>query len=281
MITSLTEEQIALFPSYRDKWVNIGMNTDPLDLEKAKIAARLCYEKVGLVCPETFYVADSPVHALEVIQGIYPEATKSEIFESFMHGNHEAGWLSYYDYMLNVLDIKECEIIQGLLDLSQHCGWWSAFEDCVVFQHRPVEIHLDQQNRIHNDNGPCIRYRDNFSIWAIDGHIVTEQIVMSPETLTVDQINKETNADIRSIMLDRYGWINYIKNSGAKLIDSRKNDVEGTMEALYETTFGKRLVATCVTGRIFSMGVPENHKTCVSAQSWLGHDRKVNVIGRT
>ena len=63
---------------------------------------------------------------------------------------------------------------------------------------------------------------------------------------------------------------------------SRKNAVEGTLEALYKTPKGEqRLVVTCPTGRLFALGVPPEVETCEAAQVWLGGDKKMNVIART
>ena len=112
---------------------------------------------------------------------------------------------------------------------------------------------------------------------------------MRPETLTVSQIDGETNGDIQSIMIDRYGWPKYLKVINAKCIDTRDNDVEGTKEALYSTPkHGKRLVVTCTTGRMFVLGVPDNITKCDKAQSWMGPQelvntkvKKFNVIART
>jgi hypothetical protein len=107
---------------------------------------------------------------------------------------------------------------------------------------------------------------------------------MRPETLTVKQIHAETNADIQSIMLNRFGWHRYIVDTAAKLLDNRHNYVENTKEALYDCgTQGLRLLVTCPSGRVFSKGIGPGIKTCQAAQSWLGNDveNKFNIIGRT
>lgn len=289
MITELTPEQESRFEFYRNKWINIGLNTDPCDFETSKKYAKMCYESVGLVCPDKFLVADSPVHAIEIIKELYPEANANEALGTMMFGNQDGYWLSYYDYMLNELGIKECEKLVGLIKLAESCGWWSAFEDAVVLQHRPIEIHMNN-NVLHNESGPSVKYRDNYCVWSINGHTVTEQIVMKPETLTVSQIDQETNADIQSIMIDRLGWTNFLRMINAKCLDFRDNEVEGTKEALYQTPkHGNRLVVNCPTGRIFCKGVPDNVNTCEASQKWLGVDvaqkwlknKVVNVLART
>ena len=62
-IESLTEAQIAQLPIYRDKWLKIGLSTDPLDFEAAKAAAMKCYKLAGLEAPKYFYRFQSPYSA--------------------------------------------------------------------------------------------------------------------------------------------------------------------------------------------------------------------------
>lgn len=291
MITSLTPAQEAQLEVYKNKWIEIGLDRGPCDFDKAKQYVKMAYEAAGEKCPDAFYLADSPMAAINLeleLRGIkesddgYHEARK-QAPDNQIFGSHEAPWLSYYDYMWNVLDIQSCKPLEGLMELSKVCGWWAPFDTCVILQHRHEELHLDQEGRLHREDGPAIRYRDGYSVWAINGLRVTEQIVMRPETLTVDQIHGEQNLEIQAIMVERLGWDKYIAMSGAKLLDRKSNEVEGTKEALYQTQIGgKRLVATCTTGRIFTMGpIPDEARTCEEAQFLLGGRKKLNVIGRT
>lgn len=282
MIDSLTPEQEELFEVYRDKWIAIGTSCEPCDFEQAKHYARLAYKAAGLTCPEVFYLVDSPMASCE-LEAKLTGLTKSEVIGNQVFGSHDAGWLSYYDCIWNVLGVKDCAALEGLIGIAKNCGWWSPYEECVIFQHRHSELHLDKEGRIHNENGPAMLYRDGYCVWGIHGNRVTAQIVMRPETLTVEQIHKEPNQDVRSIMVDRFGWIRYIKESGAELIDNRFNVIENTKEALYKSRLGSRLVVTCTTGRVFSLGVPDNITNCEQAQRWLGRDERgvFNVIGRT
>jgi len=222
-IDKLTPEQEALIPVYRDKWIAIGKSCEPCDLEQSKHFARLAYAAAGLECPEKFYLVDSPMAAakLEVnLRGENPNATNLQTaINNQVFGYHEAGWLSYYEFMLEVVGIKECEKLEGLIGLAKNCGWWSPYDDCVIFQHRHSELHTDDNFRLHNESGPAVRYRDGYSVWAIDGIRVNEKIVMRPETLTVQEINAESNQDVRSIMINRFGWARYLQESKAECID--------------------------------------------------------------
>ena len=127
----------------------------------------------------------------------------------------------------------------------------------------------------------AVKFADGWGLWQIDGIRLDEQIVMRPETQTIQQINNERNADVQTIRVERFGWERYLRESNAELLDSRTNDLEGTKEALDASPLGKRLVATCVTAKLVQMGVPENINSCEEAQRWLQGDKPFNVITRT
>lgn len=280
-IENLTKAQENKFPKYVDKWTKIGLSTTDIDIVEIKKCIKKIYNAANIDnVPETIHIVDSPLACIHLdmqLSGL----NKDECLSNLCFGNNDASWLSFYDYFKRELHIKECDRMDGLFELSLCCGWWSPREHYVIVCRKPTEIHLNSLGVLHNDKGMSVKYVDNFGVWSIDGNIVNEQIVMSPETLTIDQIHKESNMDVRTIMINRFGWPRYIKETKSNLLDTRRNDIEGTIEALYSTKFGKRLLVTCPTGRIFSLGVPDTVNNCVTAQSWLGNDRKLNVIART
>ena len=60
MIEKLTPEQTARFPEFADKWIKIGLSTEPADRPRAEAAIRLMYEAGGLLPPEKIVWFDSP-----------------------------------------------------------------------------------------------------------------------------------------------------------------------------------------------------------------------------
>jgi hypothetical protein len=282
MIEKLTEAQEQMLEVYKDKWLAIGLSTEPCNVEETKKWVKVAYKNVDLKEPTNFYHAKGPSEALEIFKEI--TGSTSGFFSHSMYGSQEAGWLGYYEYFWKEVGIEECSIIEPLVNIAKNCGWWHAYEEFVLLQDRPQEIHMNEDAVLHNDNGPSVLYRDGFKVWSIDGYRVNEKIVMRPNELTVDEIHSESNADVQSIMVDRYGWENYIENIDAKLVDYRDNYIENTKEALYDCgTLGMRLLVTCPTGRVFTKGILPGITSCEAAQNWLGNDseKTYNVIGRT
>jgi hypothetical protein len=134
---------------------------------------------------------------------------------------------------------------------------------------------------LHNESGPSVLWADGYSIYTIKGVAVDEQIVMRPESQTVEQIRKEKNEEVKRIRIERYGWERFIKEVKAEVMDRRTNDVDGTREALFSLPDGIRtFVGRCrSTGRVYFLEVDPEVKTCEQAQVWLRGDRIGNCIG--
>lgn len=94
---------------------------------------------------------------------------------------------------------------------------WMHEKFCMVSDF-PEALHVDQQNRPHFAHGPSHRWRDGWELYYWHGVKVTEQIIMRPDTLTAAQIESEQNAEVRRVMIERYGTARYLKESGAELV---------------------------------------------------------------
>ena len=159
----------------------------------------------------------------------------------------------------------------GWVDLARSCFWWWPYHGICIVCDRPAEIHSPDGQRLHHDAGPAVRFRDGWSIWAIGGVVVDEQVVLHPESQSLHQIRGERNAEVRRIRIERFGWDRYLAEVGAVAIDRRRNDVEATLETLMRTPDGERvLVCACPsTARVYALEVPWTIETCEMAQIWL------------
>jgi len=99
------------------------------------------------------------------------------------------------------------------LALSSGWTWWH--DDVCAISDRIGSISRDSRFRLHNENGPASAYPDGWSIYAVHGIVVQRRIIESPETITAKEIQDENNAEIRRIMLDKFGIPRYIQEVGA------------------------------------------------------------------
>ena len=200
-----------------------------------------------------------------------------------LYGQHDANWLAFYDFFRRHCGLVEITApLVGLASLARAACWALPHEHICWVSERPSRLLFAADGlTLHSDSGPSVEFPDGWALWHVNGIAVDEQIVMRPETQSVAQIDGEKNADVRAVRIERFGWLRYIKESGAAPVDESKNFVTGCPEALYRMRDGsQRLVAVCPTGRTFVMGVPASIETCEQAQRWLA-PKNVNIIAAT
>ena len=103
-------------------------------------------------------------------------------------------------------------------------GWLWPHKDFVMVCEPPVQLHMEAAPapgqrfpRLHAENGPAILWRDGTALWFMRGVRLTQQIVEQPGTITAEQIRAETNAEVRRVMIDRFGAARYLRAIDAKV----------------------------------------------------------------
>jgi hypothetical protein len=202
-----------------------------------------------------------------------------------IYGNHDASWLAFLDVVSHLDDIKEKEKIYPLLELAKQCGWSNCYEDFVVLQDRPEKITFNDDNLLHNINGPSIKYRDGFTVYSYNGRRIPARIITDQKSLTVEKIQNEPNSEYRRIMREIYGEGKYLQDSKAKLIDA---DCEGARKGaayrcLLEDSEGRRfLVGTDgSTTRTYYMEVDAEITTCKKAHENLSGFNEELIVNKS
>lgn len=279
-INELTDAQKEQLSVYRDKWIKIGLSTDPANREEAEKAIKLSYQLAGLKEPEKIIWSESPF-AQGIIRGLYlnnddikksvdpsiydsifspkwisfscqiwdsiknsiPKEIKDSIISSARdsvnasgYGQHDAGFLSFYEYFREVLNLKEqTEKITGLIGISKNAGWYIPHEKVCFICERHSIVNRNDSGRLHSLTGPAVMYPDGWAVYSVNGVRVPEYVIKNPETITIKKIEKEENAEIRRVMIDQYDREfkgRYINDSGAKII-SKDTDKFGRERILY------------------------------------------------
>ena len=269
-IEKLTAEQEARFGEYVDKWLDIGLSTEPVDFEKAKEAACLSYRLAGLPEPVNFHIADSPVDAIRLIKTLDSSKSSSDIFNEMSYGAQDAGWLSLYNFFQEVVGLECTNKLQGLMDLSKNSGWVSFYEDTVVFQHRPEVIKFDDQNRLHCEDGPAIRYRDGYSVYSWHGTRIPAEWIEKKSELTAKIALTWENIEQRRCACEIIGWAKILRELDSKVIDSDEDPMIGNLLEANIPGIGREkfLQVLCGTGRTFAIPVPPECKTALEGNAW-------------
>jgi hypothetical protein len=138
----------------------------------------------------------------------------------YQGGNMWSAWDCYLTAARDVLglNLPPHEKYAAWEECAQLGGFRLMHPEFCMVSDFPERLSKDEQNRPHCDDGPSHRWRDGWSLWFIHGVAVTEQIVMRPDTLTIAQIDGETNAEVRRVMIQRYGIARYVQESGAEVV---------------------------------------------------------------
>ena len=133
-------------------------------------------------------------------------------------------WEVLYDFAQEI-GVKYTEETQAKLKLwinqATHCHFWYPYDNVVLASERPASINLDIAGRLHSHDRLAIGYSDGWGIHASHGLRVPEYIIERPYEITIEKIYAEQNAEIRRVMIERYGMTRYIHDSGADVVDSR------------------------------------------------------------
>lgn len=276
-IESLTAEQTAKMPEYVKKWTDIGLSTEPVDFDKAKAAICQAYKLAGLAEPTNFHVVDSPMAAIKLIQKLDPKQKPKDIFDNMIYGAHDASWLGFYQFFRDEVGIEDCHKLDGLIDLANYCGWLNVYEDTVVFQHRPEVIKFDDQKRLHNPDGPAIRYRDGYSVYAWHGVRIPAEWIEQKNKLTAKTALTWQNIEQRRAACEILGWAKILKELDSKVVDEDGDPEIGTLLEVDIPEIGREkfLRVLCGTKREFALPVPPEMKTALEANAWtFGFDSK-------
>ena len=275
MIESLTKDQEARMAEFRDKWIAIGLSTEPADRKRAEEGVKLAYAAGGLEPPKEIYWVESPFAGLKKAAELSGDAS-DELSQLYRcgYGQHDASWLSFYDFFGEVLGIDVSKM-KGLMEIGQSCGWWWPFDDVCVLADRAEELKLDDRGRLHNITGPAMKFRDGFAIYAIHGvRLVDGSWIEDRAKLTVDAIDRESNAEIRRVMIETFGAARFIQEGNSTLVDTSKfgklwtRAVGEQDEPLVMVELQNSTAEPDGTFKTYHLRVPPTTKTAQEAVAW-------------
>jgi len=146
---------------------------------------------------------------------------KFDYMGTWFNGQQDAYWVSFYHFS-EFIGAKFGKKTSNGLDvwkrITRSCHWFYPFNDFCLISDKPQSLSRDEQGRLHSLNSAALSYPDGWSIYAVHGVRVPESVIMRPSAITVDKITNEQNAEIRRVMLDKFGWDRYLVESGAKAI---------------------------------------------------------------
>ena len=140
-------------------------------------------------------------------------------------GNSDCHWAGYYEFYKDVFGLKPDEpvLFNILIAMTKELHWFLPYEKVCVVSDFPVAIHKNQ-NGLHKNGAPALRYKDGMSVWALNGVRVSQVIAETPaDKLDAQLLLKEPNIDIRREIVRKIGIERVCRDLGAKTIDRETN----------------------------------------------------------
>ena len=273
MIKSINKKQESKLELYRIKWTDIGLSTSPINRERAINAVNLMYEIGDISPPKNILFAKSPIDCLKVINDFAHSIGEEpisydELYESFVFGSNEASSIAFYEYMEEVLGVKNLEKIKGLKEVVKECGWVACFDEVAVICEKPLYIRMNENEVLHCEDGPSIRFSDGFEVYSWNGVKVPKKFIM--KEITAAEALKEENLELRRCACEILGWETILQELNPKVINKDDDPEIGELVEVEIPDIGreKYLRVQCGTGRMFAIPVPPNMKTALQANAW-------------
>ncbi len=209
---------------FRAQWGLIylrGLLADSLSSEFCAQISDEMRTKLNAICKERLK-ADRTMHFFprqydQPMEGLFSAADES------LSQPGDMGQLGHISFVLKHLPVERKPEMRSIFDwttLKENVFHIDAFEKICFLCELPTESLVNERGQLHNDSGPAMRFADGFEIYAINGVVIPKDAMMASAKLTVDQIDKEQNVEVRRILIQRYGMERYLKDSSAVEIDS-------------------------------------------------------------
>lgn len=340
-IDELTEEQRAQMGPWAEKWIQIGLSTEPADWERFEKCAKDCYRYADLDPNVPVVRVPSPIvgglaapiaaSLITILRGqktaaredgrnesdrlsatkqvcsrAMDRAISNDIDEEVTRHIHRAVfeavadhvqtpvaqavdeaidsaklvwwhsrfggslWSSWSAWESFFREVCHLELPNGLSDRApayagtcESACWWWPNRDFIMVSDRPRKIHLDDHGRLHNTEGLSIEWPDGWGIYSIDGVTLTKDQAVGE--VTKEMIESEENAEIRRILVTRYGMERYFTETGAELID-----FDGQRALFRDPRIGQWMICTDgSTSDVYQLRVSDDAKTCAEASMSL------------
>lgn len=155
---------------------------------------------------------------------------------------------------LAALNVRDCPNLRELPDSIRITGWIDVAQSGLA-ETRRLPASLD---------GVDIRWQ---------GVRIDERILLRPESIRLDEILGEANAERRRVLIDRFGVSRFMSESGAAVLDTDR-DPGGERQLLRVELQGDEPIVTLScscpsTGRRYFLRVPPTVSSCHQAAAWI------------
>lgn len=221
--TTVQEEQIE---QHYQLWLTTSYVTQPTDKTVLQGALDRLYAVYQLV-PPVLEICSNPLEVIRQAARYGDSRPIHEIRSDLMFGPWEFYWLWHYKFgqtlRPDLYDEDDSREMDAWLAVAEHGHVGLFYEEAVLMSERPLRVCVDLEGRLHSEDGPALAYRDGakdkVDLYVWHGVNVPDNVILSPNTITIEMINAERNTEVRRVLMERYGWSRYLKDAGGTVID--------------------------------------------------------------
>lgn len=107
-------------------------------------------------------------------------------------------------------------VLEAFVTLAD-VGYWWPYAELTVLCEGPTELHLDGAGRFHAADRPAIAFGPGFRLYAWHGTMVPRRVVDGRQ-LSAGRILAETNAELRRMMIERFGLAHFRREARAERV---------------------------------------------------------------
>jgi hypothetical protein len=153
-------------------------------------------------------------------------------------------------------------------------GCWQLIwtDDTLYWAAKPT-VHVDRSNgrrRLHRADGPAV-VSDIEDLHFWHGILVPRIVIEAPHEITSQMIDDEPNAEVRRVMIERYGYERYVSDGVLAHEDAtgrliKKRNAQGDEISVVSVVNGSK--EPDGTYKRYVLSVPPECKTAVEAVAW-------------
>jgi hypothetical protein len=156
-------------------------------------------------------------------------------------------------------------------------------ELCIVIE-MPTIVNVNENKRLHSESSEAVKFSDGYSIYAWNGIIIPEKWIKEKESITKNDIIKETNAEKRRCLQEILGSQRYAELLNIEVIDE---DIDGYSNPM--KLFKSKELDTILNEYIYFLNVicpstKREYYLCVpectnvwEAKQWTFQNQKIEI----
>ncbi|HEY1244339.1 MAG TPA: hypothetical protein VGF29_05855 [Hyphomicrobiaceae bacterium] len=122
-------------------------------------------------------------------------------------GGWDAFWLAFYEFGRRS-GVRYAQRTQerfvAYQRYSRECGVAFLYAGAAFVSDRPERMSFDAARRLHAIDGPALRYRDGYSLYAWKGQRIPAEYIEQRATRSAADVLNEQNAEMRRILMEIY-----------------------------------------------------------------------------